>query len=112
VSSRDGKKHTGHPADGKSGDEPEKPMHHRRKDDAAAEHREYPIEYFYSCRNGDDHGHHPEESVHRCSRTHREEMVRPDYEREEHDADCRVDHGAITEKTLLRESGDDLREHA
>src|SRR3989344_4991574 len=102
----------GDAAHGKEDDKTHKPKHWRRKTDAAAIHREEPVEYFDAGRDGDDHRHDAEKGIDRRARAHRKEMVEPYDEGEDDDSPDGIHHRGIPRQFFARKDGYYLRKDA
>ncbi|KAG1313302.1 hypothetical protein G6F62_014108 [Rhizopus arrhizus] len=80
--------------------------------DAAAEHREQPVEQLHAGGNRNDRRHDAEESIHVGARAHGEEVVQPDEERQDADGRRGVHNRLVAEQRLARERRDNFRECA
>ncbi len=112
VRARHREQHARHATDRERDHEAHRPQHRRMIADAAAEHREQPVEKFHAGRDRDDARHDAEEGIDVGARAHGEEVVQPHEEAEHADRRGGVDHRFVAEQRLARESGDNLRESA
>ena len=83
IDRRHGQQHAGHAADDEGHHEADGPQHRHRESNAAAVHREQPVEDFHARRHRDDHAHDAEEGVDVRAGAHGEKVVQPDRERRE-----------------------------
>ncbi len=112
VGGRHREQHAGHAADDESDHEGEEPHHRQFEADAAAIHREQPVEHLGTGRDRDDHGRDPEEGIHARARAHGEEVVQPDQIGQDGDHDRGVDHRGVAKQSLARERRSHFRKDA
>ncbi|CAH0319133.1 hypothetical protein SRABI106_04294 [Rahnella aquatilis] len=103
VSTRNRQQNTGHTTHREGDDEANSPQHRCVERDTALIHGEQPVEDFYPGRDRNDHRHDAEEGIDVGARTHGEEVVQPNDERQHRDGDgCPYQRG-VTEQTFFGE---------
>ncbi|MNQ82062.1 hypothetical protein D3C85_971040 [compost metagenome] len=108
----DGQHHAGHAADDEDDHEAQRPQHRRRDAQAAAVDGEQPVEDLGPGRDRDDHCRDAEEGIDVGPRSHGEEVVQPDQERQHADGGRGVNHGLVAEQRLAGKGGNHFRIHA
>ena len=112
IGRRHRQQHAGHSADDERHHETDRPQHRRRIVDAAAIHREQPVEDLHAGRHGDDHRGNAEHRIDVGAGAHREEVMQPHHEGENADHHGGRDHRAIAEQRLPAERRDHLGKDA
>ena len=112
IRRRHGEQHAGHAAEDEGDHKSERPQHRRCIANAAAIHREQPVEDLHARDDRDDARRDAEKCVHVGARAHREEVMQPHAVGDQTNAQGRDDHGAIAEQRLAGESREHLGEDA
>ena len=101
----------GHPPDHKRQHEGHRPHHRQFIADAAAVHREQPVEHLGARGDRDDHRGDPEKAVDAGARSHREKVVQPHDIGQYGDDHRGVDHRGIAKQALARKCRGYFRKH-